>query len=197
MNELQIFKGDFASDFSNVDKMQLFGQMAYMLSLAVRAADKNDDEKLAWEIMDKAWNLYGATESEKFHDLYQAVAIYLTYVRETKSCEFHFQGLFNKYAHLLIKDCKVVKKPVSGKLIPDSWVEIGGEVMPVEVKKETFGKKALDQLERYISYYKTKGGIAVAKEIRVELPENILFISIDELEKADRQEQAATGEVRA
>lgn len=160
-----------------------------MLSLAVRAFDKKNDKKLAWEFMGKAISLYGASESDKFLDLYQAVAVYLSYVSTEKSLEFYYQHLFDKYANLIIKDCKVIKKPYAGNLMPDSWIEIDGEFMPVEVKRRMFDKKALEQLEGYMNYYKTVRGVAVAKELRVDLPENILFVSINELEKVDRHAQ--------
>ena len=61
-------------------------------------------------------------------------------------------------------------------------MRINGEDVPVEMKLGTFNKKALTQLQRYISHYGSLSGIAVGESLKVVLPDNITFISIDRLE---------------
>ena len=66
------------------------------------------------------------------------------------------------------------------------WLRNNMQEIPVEVKKFEFGRAALKQLLRYMKFYKCDKGIAVAKKLIVELPENIRFISIEELEELNK-----------
>lgn len=192
MNELKIFKDCPASDWKQEDQLQALGQMAYMLSLAVEAITKKNDVKTAYEIMNKSWDLYCAAKSEKFILLYHAVSVYIAMEDSKFNSEFHLHYLFNKYACLLIEGCKVVSKKANGKDIPDSWVEVNGELMPVEIKKFSFGEKAKKQLQRYISAYNAIGGVAVARTLDVDLPENITFIPVDRLLEMEKQARMGT-----
>lgn len=97
--------------------------------------------------------------------------------------EFYYQWLFDRYANKLIPNAKIVNKKTDGYNIPDSWVEISGKLCPVECKKDSFDSKALCQLKRYMETYGSESGIAVGKDLGVELEENIIFISLSDLEK--------------
>ncbi|MEE3508156.1 hypothetical protein QN399_18115 [Pseudomonas sp. 10C3] len=46
--------------------------------------------------------------------------------------------------------------------IPDGWVKLSGEILPVEVKRDAFTKASARQLARYIEYYGVGKGVAVA-----------------------------------
>lgn len=50
------------------------------------------------------------------------------------------------------------------------------ELVPVEIKLNAFTGKSLTQLKRYMDFYNTKSGIAVADGLKCELPKNITFI---------------------
>ena len=63
--------------------------------------------------------------------------------------------------------------------IPDGWVIRNDEYWPVEIKRETFDKRALAQLNRYIEEFSAPGGIAIADTLTVDLPPNIEFICLD------------------
>lgn len=39
----------------------------------------------------------------------------------------------------------------------------------------------MKQLNRYINFYKSSYGIAIGRELRVSLPNNICFISLEEI----------------
>lgn len=62
--------------------------------------------------------------------------------------------------------------------IPDGWVLIEGVACPLEAKRGEFDRKALSQLKRYMSHFKSPYGIAVASKLTVELPDNIFFYEI-------------------
>ena len=95
--------------------------------------------------------------------------------------EYHYQRLFKKYAPVLIPGCEVVSVPSDKHNIPDAWIELDGENCPVEVKCLNFDAKALSQLQRYLDAYGAKRGVAVATNLKVDLPQNIIFISMAEL----------------
>lgn len=86
-----------------------------------------------------------------------------------------------KYKKILGNNCSIINVKNDPHHIPDFWVEINSEKIPVECKLYNFNKKAMDQLNRYMNVYNCKHGIAVGSKCTVKLPENIRFISIDEL----------------
>lgn len=115
---------------------------------------------------------------ENFYSI--AVRLMFENVRETWKNEFHYQNLFKEKCESLGYGKPITRKS-NLKDIPDAWVERNGEEIPVEVKLRDFNESALNQLLRYISSYKTKRGIAVGEKLTVELPENIEFVSLDQL----------------
>lgn len=62
--------------------------------------------------------------------------------------------------------------------IPDAWVLIDGIACPLEAKSGDFDRRALAQLKRYMRHFKSPYGVAVASDLKVELPENISFYKI-------------------
>ena len=101
-------------------------------------------------------------------------------IRNNEETEYQIHSLFKeKYSKLY--DGKIVNHKNNPKHIPDAWVLKDDEYIPVEMKLYDFDDKALNQLNRYINFYNCKHGIAVGSKCTVELPENIQFISIDEL----------------
>ena len=84
-----------------------------------------------------------------------------------------------KYKDFLGDDWNIVERRNDSKNKPDFWVSDGVEYVPVECKFEKFDKKAKSQLIRYMNNYDCKRGIAVACELKTDLPDNIRFIQID------------------
>lgn len=122
---------------------------------------------------------------ETFDTLYFATINTVTDRRMTESKEpneFYYQKLFNT-VYPNMANVKVIDVKHDGENIPDSWVLKGENKIPVEVKKYDFDKKALMQLKRYMRIYQSKYGIAVAKSLTVDIPDNITFVSINDLEK--------------
>lgn len=72
---------------------------------------------------------------------------------------------------------------------PDGWVT-GAESdtpIPVEIKLHQFNKAALKQLEDYMEIFGCATGIAIGEQLTCELPDNIRFISIKDLNDADAE----------
>ncbi|MGX7195215.1 hypothetical protein [Enterococcus olivae] len=98
--------------------------------------------------------------------------------------EFDIHNLAKEKISSFISGCEVINHKNHPKHIPDMWVRIGRKEIPVEIKLRDFNLKARNQLERYMDFYGCEKGIAIGKRATTKLPENILFISIAELEES-------------
>lgn len=101
--------------------------------------------------------------------------------------EFYYQDLFKKHYKSFLPLTELVERKNNPKHHPDAWLKENGEYIPVEVKLEKFGARALKQLNRYMEFYDCKNGIAVADELTVELPDNIQFVNNKELTELEKQ----------
>lgn len=88
-----------------------------------------------------------------------------------------------EYKNILGHGYDIIKKANNAKHIPDFWLSFGGEEIPVECKLNKFDSKALSQLKRYMDFYGSNQGIAVASTLAVDLPYNIKFIKYGEVKK--------------
>lgn len=148
-----------------------------LLSMAIKAENIKDSLKLL-----KVANIFKG--DDVFDDLYFATINTITdrrMMEKLEPNELDYQKLFN-CVYPYISNSKIISVKHDGKNIPDSWILKEKEKIPVEVKKDNFDNKALEQLKRYIRVYKCKHGIAVAKYLTIEIPDNIIFVSIKELE---------------
>lgn len=150
------------------------------------AAVESESEEETRDILN-ALNVF--RNDDVFNSLYYAVLNLVIDRRmrehQTKN-EFYYQEMFRK-AYPRISNTKIITVKNDGENIPDCWVEKDGKRIPVEVKKDKFGKKALRQLQRYMRVYKCNHGIAVGKKLDVNLESNIEFISICDLEDVIRR----------
>ena len=150
--------------------------------LALASKISNKDKKTAWEVLKLASMLYHPEDDFAFNELYGAVAMDITRKSIERECDIYSR--FDKNIKKLFgSNARVIKKENSPRHIPDRWVSIEGNIMPVEIKLHKFDRRALSQLKRYMDFYNCTHGIAVAKTLDVNLPENITFISIDELKE--------------
>ncbi|MFP7224844.1 hypothetical protein SFC42_17335 [Priestia filamentosa] len=147
-----------------------------LLALASNA----DDKKFSWELMKLASKLFHWQDDYTFNTLYGSVATELTFFQ--KEDEFSIHPKFNQQVKKLFgKEAQIIKRKNDHKHQPDSWVRLNGNDIPVEIKKSKFNQKALNQLLRYVDFYETSLGIAVGSEATVDLPDNIIFISTNQL----------------
>ena len=108
---------------------------------------------------------------------------YFYWKHSAKESEFKYHKLFKEKIEKLLPEYKLIKKKNNPRHIPDAWVERDGEEIPVEIKLNDFDQKALRQLRRYINVYKKNKGIAIGRKLTVDLPSDIRFISLEELER--------------
>ena len=155
----------------------------YMLLAAAYIGD-NEDE--SWEILNAARRVFYPQKDYIFNALYTAVAFGVA--QKFQRNEFYYHNLFIQNFSK-IRNGKVVSYLNDNKNIPDVWVEYKNNETPVEIKLHNFNKKALNQLLRYMDCYKAPNGIAVGEKLTVDLPSNVEFISLEELENADLSKQ--------
>lgn len=98
--------------------------------------------------------------------------------------EYDIQKTAKEKITKIIDKSSIVKIKNNPKHIPDIWIAVDGEKIPVEIKLKEFDFKALRQLERYMGYYGCDRGVAIGRSLKTQLPENVRFISIKELEEA-------------
>ena len=186
MNEMQIFKNEKFKDMDFSEQLQRFGLMAAYLAMAAELADKGL-KKSAERILHFACNECSGyiSESDLFLSLFDAVRHYIYGYCFDRDNEYTYHHLFNKYAPKIIHNCRVIERKGDYHNQPDSWIELNGEEVPVEIKLGNFDKKALKQLQRYINAFNAKNGVAVGRTLTVELPDNIIFVSNNELDFYD------------
>lgn len=152
-----------------------------LLAAAVRAG--SSDNKAAWEIMNLASCLFHPQDDSVFNSLYAAAALHITWAGDITEASLYPK--FNKtIEHLSGGRARPIEVDMDQRHRPDAWVRIGEDSVPVEMKLGNFNRAALKQLRRYIGFYDSPGGIAVGKQLTTCLPENITFVSIDEIEGA-------------
>ena len=83
-----------------------------------------------------------------------------------------------KHKTLLGDEWDIIQHNDLPKHKPDFWVSDGVEDVPVECKLDVFNEKAKQQLLRYMAVYNKPHGIAVARQLKCELPDSIRFIQV-------------------
>lgn len=132
-------------------------------------------------LWDSAMSLYcGQSASMIFH----GVRMLISNAEKWEATERFLYPIITKHANVIFGECIVVNRneKADGIDVPDFFVSIESEIIPVEVKKGGFTKADLRQLLRYIKKYQQKGlGIAIAPSIdpKIELPEGVRFIKLD------------------
>lgn len=102
-----------------------------------------------------------------------------------KPNEFHIHKLAKQNLSKVITGLEIIEKNNNPKHQPDLWAKRGNEEIPVEIKLNGFNSKALNQLKRYMKFYECNQGLAIGESLDTELPKNIQFISIKELERSN------------
>lgn len=159
-----------------VKQFAVLGMAAMWLVVADNRESKND---IADEIANADQLGDALADKGSFRSAYYRLrsAVYYNALREFDFNEYYYQGLFKRYASEVLPGCKIIKRGNNNKHVPDSWVSIDGEAVPVEVKLGDFDKIAMRQLKRYMDFYKCSQGVAVGARKSVEpWPENVFFI---------------------
>lgn len=96
--------------------------------------------------------------------------------------EFVLHDLFKEHISEVIPGAKIAKVKKSRKHIPDAFICFDkGKAIPVEIKRDDFDQKALNQLNRYCKAYKSTRGVAVGEKCTVKLPNRFIFVENEDL----------------
>lgn len=177
---------EFNGDTETLLDFERFGKLAYIIASAVEA-DDNGHRDLANFLMKTVFDLQLVTPSSPLVELLRFSGwIEIEWSRSYERLEANVYSLFKNYAELLIPDSKLIERRGDKHNIPDAWISIRGEEIPVEMKRNKFDAKAMRQLRRYMTVFNAKRGLAVAKEMIVDCPDDVIFIPIATLEEAAR-----------
>lgn len=87
-----------------------------------------------------------------------------------------YEWFKDNYKDILGESFEIIKRKSDHGNRPDFWLLHGDKYIPVECKLHEFTRKGLQQLMRYMTFYGASNGVAVASELKCELPQNIRFI---------------------
>ena len=147
-----------------------------------------DGAKLAQAgFADKAKNAIKQADSDfpgaayELFYLRAAVEAEIFLARECKrKREFDLHDKFRRKISSLIPGAKILKLKFEVENgFPDFMIQLNGEAIPVEIKRDKFIGSSLRQLQGYIKAYGCTKGIAVAPILDCELPSNVTFIALD------------------
>jgi len=156
---------------------------ALSLAISLRGNNKNNNYRDAIIFMEFIRNVFNYDYT--FQNISNIAYRYLIKDSVENNNELSIQEYFNNNINKILgKEYSYIKQPkdfIIKEHLPDSWVKYKEDIFPVEIKKYNFDNKALKQLLRYISVYKSKKGIAVGEKLTIteKLPSNITFISCE------------------
>lgn len=184
----KVFENEQLANLPSKEQFHLFGVASYILYCALDEYDRTGNEEDAMFYLSKAAHIFGGLDCKAFNSLYTSVMQYICFWKSKKTInEFYYQDLFKKHCSSLISGSKIAKIKTDRRNIPDAFVLLAENEtpVPVEVKLNNFNVSALRQLSRYMEVYNSNKGIAVGRELTVELPKNISFFSLYQLEELE------------
>lgn len=178
----RIFKNEDYIKDGFVKELSWFGLACFYLAIAVDAAEGNNDalSEAAFRLADDV-GYHG--ESWAYNTLRNSAMVDVVTSYDVTHMESRYYTLFEKHlTKVLGESSKIIKGRSDAKNKPDAWIEISGEEIPVEMKKGCFDAKALRQLQRYMTAFNSKLGIAVGMSMTVDCPSNVIFVETSSLE---------------
>jgi hypothetical protein len=120
---------------------------------------------------------FGGATGER---LYYSTMIYLTWASSIELSENRgIHPWFESNLDKLIPGATLTSYSKPGiRLRPDFWVIVDGSLCPVEIKRDFFTARSLEQLKRYLEVFDCDRGYAVARKLKTKLPKNIEFIPV-------------------
>lgn len=121
---------------------------------------------------------YTGDKKEYFISLQMVLMHHIHMMQKGESSEKNIHDWFKKNVSILGENAYVVdhEHPI-GKYRADFLCKVHGKEIIVEIKKDQVDKKALRQIEKYLKISGVRMGILIGSELKVKLPENIMFIS--------------------
>ena len=164
---------------------QMMAIGAYALSLEYISRDFSDDKN---ETFERIKELRSVVEKAgiSLPCLEYSVMFYAVRAGDIRANESSVVSWFFENLNELLPGASKIDKKSDNKNIPDGFIRFEENIYPVEVKRSNFDNKALQQLKRYIDAYGSKKGVAVARELTCDIPENIIFVKANIKSKYQR-----------
>lgn len=179
-NELNKTESKVIFDSGNYTGIEIGGKFYDRFGLLALATSCKSSEA-AWGFLKLASIMFHPQDDHVFNALYEAVTTHLAYWENAETLEYSLYPQFEKAVNNLFgENAKIIRPKEDRHHRPDSWVQIGETLIPVEMKKSDFDGKALKQLTRYMNFYQCKNGVAVGSRLSVKIPKSIRFINISE-----------------
>lgn len=140
------------------------------------AAALTDNTEYAEDILEVTDRLFGRYTDDFNYDILREVVYENIILKEMRKDELYYQEIFKSNVKEILGDSyHLIDIKSDSRNFPDAWITDGFRNIPIEMKVGTFNKKALIQLQRYLEKYNCDKGIAIGKELSVELPSATVF----------------------
>lgn len=155
-----------------------------LLAGAITLSKKGNDRQ-SWDLIELSRLFFDVREDVTFKTL--TIATINTITNNNYDTEFKIHNLFDTSLPMLFNNEAIIVNMKSNRHhIPDRWISLNENIIPVEIKLKDFNFNAFKQLNRYMNFYKCSNGIAVGEKLTTLLPNNIRFISIEEIKKNNK-----------
>jgi hypothetical protein len=119
--------------------------------------------------------------NEPMLHLFNAALGYIGECFKTTTSEKTIQSIFFENLDKYIPGAVEIKTKTNSAHIPDGFICLDDQILPVEVKKVFFGVNELKQLTRYMDFYGCKKGVAVAPAFSYSISSrvnDVIFVKI-------------------
>lgn len=180
-----------AAEFAVLETVEDMRECARLVTMGATAARFSDICLMAHTDCDVALKMFREADkipSASFYEimwLRQAVLSHICQIMamraqrsERQFSEMDLQRHFFARLGDYLPGARKVKHETKKGHKPDGFIHLDGETMPVEAKVKSFTHKSLEQLEWYMRVYGMGKGVAVAQELKCDLPPYIRFVQV-------------------
>lgn len=153
--------------------------LALAIQKAINAEEKSFFAEECYDMINKVSSYFphdGGLVSDLFSTMECAALQFVTDVWNQSQYERAMYGKILPLIKETFIDAKEVYPELKKGHHPDMFIESGGRVIPVEVKRGKFDNKAISQLRRYMDVYESEVGIGVARQIPEHECEGMIFL---------------------
>lgn len=168
---------------NNENEIMEFEDITWTDLLGLIAEESFNDPENAFRLL-KEYNKKFHYVNDNIYFISQAVSqfVYRRYSDVICICEKDLYPMFDScISKINDENITIIEKKMFKEHRPDRWLAIVNEEIPVEFKLHKFNSSALKQLKRYIQNYNCKFGVAIGENLTVSLPDNIVFISVNDI----------------
>lgn len=176
LEDIKIFQHEIFKNVPVKEQLQHLGAAAYIMATALKCKNKKD----AKELLHLVDGIYSPWNSDIYEELFSSV--YCEVLEKFKRDEYYYMQLLRDS----LEDAKLIEIQTGEKT--KMCVTYNGILTPVELTMNNFNSNAKKRLVRFMNDCDCKKGIAIGRKLKVKLPSNIMFMSLDELEVLNNEQ---------